>query len=560
MAYDPFTAKPRAINVPAGYARTYKLPDLRSIKATTPQSIKINIQPKVINPVPKATPVLVNQAGNIADEVIESLPKVASQFTAKTPQVIGEFTAKTAPIISPVAKVLPLASKALPVIGTLLDVLLSDAETISSEDEAAAIKKAQDKLLQNPAESSQEVEKGVYPFTGGQTAGVTYWVLYRPIYIDGQYAGVYYASVDSGMRAAGAITAVTANSGAGIYGENTFRVRVYSNGVEVGGEDFAQYAGNLKLDYIKIYRADGQPDTGGNPAPISQPSYSSPGSTQVSPQTYQREVGDRQPSPLNQQFQFPDLDFAEPESLLPKLTLIPNLLPVDVTQSGAVQEPELQAEPLPKPNEKALDTAPKLGDVTKIYSPSADLGTIKITKPFGTTIPSPLPQGQTFENTGTDRTPQPKPVTTTKPATTPAPEKTELEKTKEDLEKLITSGAALAGLTPAIQAIGDRVNQTARQTTPEAIATAAEVGTCNAFAPNGCNADIKDNAKKAADNSASNKTALERITDQLANLADLALLPIINNKLGAQLPGGLAGASTRLSRFLGIDRIFLFSL
>lgn len=307
----------------------------------------------------------------------------------------------------------------------------------------------------------------------------------------------------------------------------------------------------------------------------------------------------RQAQPLPQQ---PFPEFAEPEPPKPKgkVVLIPNLAPLPEKRSIRLEIPSNLPITITSPGQAPIQVQQPQntsGDPTTVtiprnISPGEDQPiqiqqpggqpitfTSSSTSPFTINIPgyqpitidpqksgqpkgaiadpvqlgrfSPTPIPATAPTPGTPTNPGTTPTATPKPATTD-----DLEQFKKDLEKLLLGGTALAGLTPAIQAIGDRVNQTARQTTPEAIATAAETGTCNAFAPNGCNADIKSNAQKAADNSAANKTLLERLTDQAANLADLTLLPVINNKLGAQLPGGLAGASTRLSRFLGIDRIF----
>lgn len=307
----------------------------------------------------------------------------------------------------------------------------------------------------------------------------------------------------------------------------------------------------------------------------------------------------RQAQPLPQQ---PFPEFADPEPPKPKgkVVLIPNLAPLPEKRSIRLEIPSNLPITITSPGQAPIQVQQPQntsGDPTTVtiprnISPGEDQPiqiqqpggqpitfTSSSTSPFTINIPgyqpitidpqksgqpkgaiadpvqlgrfSPTPIPATAPTPGTPTNPGTTPTATPKPATTD-----DLEQFKKDLEKLLLGGTALAGLTPAIQAIGDRVNQTARQTTPEAIATAAETGTCNAFAPNGCNADIKSNAQKAADNSAANKTLLERLTDQAANLADLTLLPVINNKLGAQLPGGLAGASTRLSRFLGIDRIF----
>lgn len=150
----------------------------------------------------------------------------------------------------------------------------------------------------------------------------------------------------------------------------------------------------------------------------------------------------------------------------------------------------------------------------------------------------------------TPTNPDTTPTTTPKPATT-----NDLEQFKKDLEKLILTGGLLAGLTPAIQQIGDRVNQTARQTTPEALETAAAAGTCRTTQPGGCTTKALDDAVgRINQNSNNNANALDA-ANALANAKQLEQLGIINNKLGAQLPGGLAGKLSRFVNWAAVDRV-----
>lgn len=138
-----------------------------------------------------------------------------------------------------------------------------------------------------------------------------------------------------------------------------------------------------------------------------------------------------------------------------------------------------------------------------------------------TTYPQPLlsPSKQTAK-------PQPQPDAT-KPRPTVAPEpapqsttenvtKTDLEQFKKDLEKLLLGGTVLAGLTPAIQSIGEKVTQTAQQTTPQAITDASKQGCCDAFAPDGCNGDIRENVQKAAQKADDNNQILEALRNLLS--------------------------------------------
>jgi hypothetical protein len=445
--------------------------------------------------------------------------------SANQPEPVYDNLLKVGKLGLRIAKVAP-GIQLIANIPDIADLLTNSIKpTVSSEDEVAAIKRAQDKLLQAGSEPAQELEAVTYPFTGGQAAETKYGVNFRIIsrgYSEG------FTTVQS--AAWGPIRGFVLQNTPNPFNYPTYRLFIDGHGnINEGGPtseprlvyvrdfDDQNNFGDFRVELESVFRIDGQPDTSGNPPPTSQPVTSSSGTTIASPQTYQREIGDRQPQPLRQQFQIPMLDFAEP---LPKLILIPDLLPVDVKQPDPAIDPQAEpiTNPLPLPNPAAVDTAPRLGDVATLYGPLSDPNTIKIVSPFGANLISPLPTGQPLTNTGIDRTPQPAPLPAKTPARTPDPEKTELEKTKEDLEKLITSGAAIAGLTPAIQAIGEKVSQTARQTTPEAIATAAETGTCSAFAPNGCNADIKSNAQKAADSSANNGDKLDKVNAGISGL------------------------------------------
>lgn len=160
-------------------------------------------------------------------------------------------------------------------------------------------------------------------------------------------------------------------------------------------------------------------------------------------------------------------------------------------------------------------------------------------------------QYQPVAKPGTTPTPStPTTPGTTKPATTE-----DLDQFKKDLEKLILTGGLLAGLTPAIQTISDRVNQTARQTTPEALETAAAAGTCRTTQPGGCTTKALDDAVgRINQNSNNNANALDA-ANALANATQVGMLQDITNRIGAQLPGGLAGKLSRFVNWAVVDRV-----
>lgn len=212
-----------------------------------------------------------------------------------------------------------------------------------------------------------------------------------------------------------------------------------------------------------------------------------------------------------------------------------------------------------KSSELALPSANQSGSLQPSNSNSNNY-TSTPTQP----IPSFLPQTtkSTLEPDATKKIPSVPSQSTTPITTKDAVTKDDFEQFKKDLTGLISNAAILAGLTPVIQTIGDRVTKTVEQTTPEALRDASKQGSCDAFAPTGCNADIRDNAQRAAQKADDNNKILEALKNLLSGF-NFALIQqtwqntlTINNKLGAALPGGLSGALVRLSKSLGIDRVF----
>lgn len=87
------------------------------------------------------------------------------------------------------------------------------------------------------------------------------------------------------------------------------------------------------------------------------------------------------------------------------------------------------------------------------------------------------------------------------------------------------------------------------------IETAAATGTCRTTQPGGCMRKLIDDSANNINQNTNNKAGniLNAVNTGL-NAADLALLGVINNKLGAQLPGGIAGKLNRFSQWLHLDR------
>lgn len=169
-------------------------------------------------------------------------------------------------------------------------------------------------------------------------------------------------------------------------------------------------------------------------------------------------------------------------------------------------------------------------DVQRQYAPTITPGTTPTTSTKPSTTPTTTP------------TP-----TTPKPAT-----KDDLDQFKKDIEKLITTGTVLAGLTPAIQSIGEKVTKIGENTTPESITTAAAAGTCRTTQPGGCTTKAIDDAVSRVNQNTNNAT---KGLDALAQAEQLRLLNQIDGKIGGQLPGGISGFMQTAFRATRLDKI-----
>ncbi len=134
------------------------------------------------------------------------------------------------------------------------------------------------------------------------------------------------------------------------------------------------------------------------------------------------------------------------------------------------------------------------------------------------------------------------------------------DKALKDLQDQLRVG--LGALTVGLAGITALMNPIARNTTPEALQTAAASGTCQTLQPGGCMFPLANNARNAANNSANNSAAISGIMAFLQGIQTLFLIPIkagvelVNSKLGPLMSGvgGIGGFLGRLSKSLGIDR------
>ncbi len=161
----------------------------------------------------------------------------------------------------------------------------------------------------------------------------------------------------------------------------------------------------------------------------------------------------------------------------------------------------------------------------------------------------PLDAGPFYPNPTTGN-PEPQNLPTTPTPTTPAPTQTPFDQFRDDLNKYLAPLAiGIAGITGLVQ--------------PEKLKEAANAGTCQSFAPGGCNAPIANNAASAAANSANNNALLAQIIAFLQALQAAFMVPIlagvnlINTKLGPVMAGvnGIGGFLARTAEAAKLDKV-----
>jgi hypothetical protein len=212
--------------------------------------------------------------------------------------------------------------------------------------------------------------------------------------------------------------------------------------------------------------------------------------------------------------------------------IVPAALPITLTSPNS--EPIILSSPGSSPVTIGIPgSAPYTFNPTSDKNAPLPLSTIK---PFSRNQPktlNPIP-GATPETLAPTTTPTTTPSNPSEPAT------------QGDLNDLLLPlgiVGGLGGLAFLIKKIND-------QTTPAAIETAAAAGTCRTTQPGGCSSNL---ANEAGDRN--NQNLLSSLGAPAAQAPELGILYLMNNKLGNQIPGGLAGGVGRLSNFLGIDRI-----
>lgn len=183
------------------------------------------------------------------------------------------------------------------------------------------------------------------------------------------------------------------------------------------------------------------------------------------------------------------------------------------------------------------------------------------------TIPSSSPRTSKQNPTSDANSPVPKAQLSPTPNTPEAAaDKTNqlIQQQKKDFDeqitRLTTIAGLIAGLTPIVQGIPDAIAKSPAIQAANKATTQGAV--CEIAQPGGCLGDALDNsADKINQNNNKNTNSLLDKINAGANAAQLALLNIINNKLGDQLIGGISGflqtffeGFKKLADWLHLDR------
>lgn len=442
------------------------------------------------------------------------------------------------------------------------------------------------------------------PFLGGQTVGGTYQVTGTIVIVRG--SNVLFER-DIGTTVTGPITSITmanVDVGAGMlvvaqdlqgnpkqyfavvghpsdaYPANLKNVTVtyLGGGVLESQSDIQQHA---PPPDNSPYRYDASPVGSDNAVPSGTPSAGkNKGKT--------REIAPSMPSnntPNPAPF-FPGHGGLAP-SQLPNPTQTPSNLGGMLPQQAPQQMPQKAPLPFAEPQDIpmpriGLTVTPSEGGVVPITYAEVTPATITqstITPSEGTDangnyIPSgsPVPTVSTSPPTSTPETSKQTPVAdglspTPKANSYPAiktPDQAATEKQNEAIQqqkkdfddqiaRLTAIATGIAFLTPMVQGIPDAIANSPNVKASNKETTKGAV--CEIAQPGGCLGDALDNSanKVNQNNNQNTNTLLDKINAG-ANAAQLALLELMNTKLGDLIPGGLSGKLQRLSSWLHLDR------
>lgn len=408
------------------------------------------------------------------------------------------------------------------------------------------------------------------PFTGGQSVGVAYTVNYQFYFPQAAPPGY----TNTSTRVLGKLGGVISKQ----VNSSTYSLGFRAQGFPGGGlkpypDD--RYIHNAdpypdgsppKLVITSVVREDGQPDTGGNlfsPTvsrsggkviqfpPGTPPASSIPGGKLQNIVPLSADLPNQQAKRKPVAIQIPPhtpIRFSfDPSTKIPPFVFQSetpasiNVAPAKINPAtGRIETPITVKAPGSEPiNLIAPGNAPVILNI-----PGQQPITIN---PDGTSKPTGITQSLADPTRAFVPTPV-RPPTPTAPGITPpepttpaTPEIPQLPNFKDrDLQEI---GLTLVGITSLLKGLQNN-------TSTSALENAAAAGTCRTTQPGGCTSNAMDNAVQKG-----NKDLLNGL-NTVGQGADLLLLREINNKLGPQIPGGISSGMGRLSKFLGIDRIF----
>lgn len=453
----------------------------------------------------------------------------------------------------------------------------------------------------HPPEPAKETESPNYPFRGGQDPNALYNISYQRT--PKSKAAGFGLSTGGIGNISGKITRaelVETFFGYDSSSRSTYRFHLvvtnnkgFAIDKVIDGTENGDYSGAYKM--LPITRVDGQPDTAGDPPPTTPGTNSSPGNSlgapSAAPPSAAPAPAPTAPPPSTAPAPAPKPKPNSPGDA-PEPNKYPGPVPAPAPAPGDAPQPNKYPGGVPNPNPYPApngEPAPSPGTGVGAPSPSPTPAPAPSSFNSGNKAPAPAPgtspsikknpapldapspypdtgfQPDQFSpnplvdnplepkkfapnpNTGN---PEPNAPPKTNPPKTPAPAPTPNDDLFKQIQNLIGPVTiALAGITGLVQ--------------PNALRSAANAGTCDAFAPGGCNAPIANNAQAAANNSANSNVLLANLLAFLEALQAYFLIPIkagvelINTKLGPVMSGlnGIGGFLSRLNKFQGVDRV-----
>lgn len=409
---------------------------------------------------------------------------------------------------------------------------------------------------------------GPAPFTGGQSTGVTYrvtisWIIqdqgqYFPsgdvVFVAGKILGC--TIINNGQR----VDINCADSGDSSAVTNHFIYEV------TGGASLH----NAKI--IKISRADGQPDIGGNPTPLPIPkdtrnpdSLGHPGNQTFVPPSATPAAG-KSPAPTNyvpggDRSRTGGTPRGDSPTWVAPAALAGSPHPVHMPQPLVAPMPVT----MPAPGSKSA-TKPSEGD--RAY-PAASPNPIGSPAATPTSTPAPSPNAGNFSSpqaaggpailkfpsaapvtTNVSPTPdalQPIPRPTTAPGTGTPPTKPKEEDLNDDIKDL---GLKLAALTLLIKGLEKPVETIIQNTS----APALEATVCRPTQPGGCSSNLVKNAVGKGNEDLKDFIKKSGL-DAAAQAEQLRLLNQLDEKLGSQIPGGISGFLQKFAKSIHLDKL-----